>query len=412
MQPYNPPPISEWGWGFMEIGQVCDRKRNGRAEYWVEVWWGNPKQRYTFTQIPIPGPNGIEWHSCSSDKSRAEFLLHIIRGRIKDNIFHPEEFRKQSPMQFDVYARKWLEIKKPNVGTGHYDVMKWAIERYLIPQLNNAYLLNISKNRLRELQNNLTGKNKALSLKSKRNIMDTLLWMLRDACPEYISRVPDFPGFKGNESIIPRDIRVPEINTIFNIIEKVPEEHRHIFWFMIFTGCRPSEARAFRKEDIEAKFIMFVKTFDGVDNLVPVKGKKPKPFPRTKSLNHILSRVPANLTPQVFINPSTGKHYTSHEVTNLWRASYTHEGFGYLKMYDCTRHAFATMMREGGMDLADIKDLMRHANMKTTEIYDHSSITRLTPMIDKILPFPGGSTAGKPLANKKEPANSLKRKGD
>ena len=391
----------------MEIGQVGERKRNGRAEYWVEVWWGNPKQRYTFTQIPIPGPNGIEWHSCTREKSRAEFLLSIIRGRIKDKIFHPEEFRKQSPMQFDIYARKWLSIKKPNVGTGHYHVMEWAIENHLIPALTDTYLLNIHKNRLREIQNNLTGTKGALSPKSKRNIMDTLLWMLNDACPEYLSRVPEFPGFRGNEAIIPRDIRVPEIGTIFKVIDKIPIQHQRIFWFMVYTGCRPSEARAFRRMDIEPNLIMFVKTFDREENMVPVKGKKPKPFPRTEALNEVLKSK--KLGPvYVFINPDTEDHYKGYQINLIWNQALKDAGLMYLKLYDCTRHAFATMMRQGGMNLTDIKDLMRHTNIKTTEVYDHSSILRLTPMIDKILPIRSKVTVGTPLANKKEARKALK----
>jgi len=393
----------------MDAGQVRERTRNGRTEYWVEVWWGNPKERYTFTQIPVPGPNGTEWHSCAENKPMAEFLLSIIRGRIKDKTFHPDEFRKKSPMQFDVYARNWLKIKKPNVGAGHYHVMEWAIEKYLIPHLGSSYLLNLSKNRLRQLQNDLKGKNRDLSLKSKKNIMDTLSWMLNDACPEYISMVPKFPGFKGGESIIPRDIRVPAVETILSVINTIPERHRWPYLFMAYTGCRPSESRAFRKQDIEQYFLMFVKTFERGDKEVPVKGKKPLPFPRTEAVNLILKNAPDDLAPSPyrFINPDTREHYTENEINKIWRTAYREAGFSYLKLYDCTRHAFATMMRMGGMKLEDIRDLMRHSDIKTTGIYDHSSITRLAPMIDKILPFPGGKTVGGPLAKSDKSSNIM-----
>jgi integrase len=399
----------------MEVGQVRSRVRNGKTQYWVEVWWGNPETRYTFSQIPIPGPRGIEWKSCSESEEMTKFLLSIIRGRVKDKMFFPDEFRKQSPMQFDIYARKWLEIKKPNVGSGHYHVMEWAIEKHLIPSLENTYLPSISKNRLREVQNNLISsrrKGDPLSPKGKRNVMDTLLWMLNDACPEYVSRVPDFPGFKGNEAIIPRDIRVPEIETISKVIFNIPDPHRWLFWFMLYTGCRPSEARAFRKSDIEKDRLIFAKTFDRDDKLVPVKGKVAKPGLRTDAVNHILSSAPKIKTPlpYVFINPDTRDHYTMNEVAILWRAACKGSGSGYLKLYDCTRHAYATLMREGGINLSDIKDLMRHVNMKTTEIYDHSSITRLTPAVNKILPFPVGNSVGSLLANDRDSDKSKKSK--
>jgi site-specific recombinase XerD len=145
-----------------------------------------------------------------------------------------------------------------------------------------------------------------------------------------------------------------------------------------------------------------------------VKGKIAKPFPRTEAVNHILSSAPKNLAPSpyVFINPGSGKNYKANDVVTLWRSAYIEAGISYLKIYDCTRHAFATMMRSGGMDMADIKDLMRHSNIKMTEIYDHSSVVRLARMIDKIMPFPGGNTVGKVLANEKESSNSLKNHGN
>jgi integrase len=404
MQPYNTLNTSEWDWGFMEIGQVSERKRNGYTEYWVEVWWGNPRQRYTFTQIPIPSPRGTEWKSCNRNKALAEFLLSIIRERIKNHVFVPSEFRKQSPMQFDIYAKLWLKMKKPNIGTGHYHVLNWAIYNYLIPQLGTIYLPNISNIRLRQLQNNLESVRKkgvSLDVKTKKNVMDTLSEMLNDACPEYISVVPKFPGFKGSEAIIPPDIKVPIIEDIFKIIMKIPEEDRSIFWFMIFSGCRPSEARAFRKEDIRGDHIMFVKTFDARGNLVPVKGKKPLPFPMTEALRWILDQTPKNLTPQVFVNPRTGRPYIESKLPEIWHVARKEAGFEYLKLYNCTRHAFATLMRKGGMDLADVRDLMRHSDIKMTARYDHSTVIRLSSQVDKILHFP----VGKMLASEIKPSN-------
>ena len=402
-QAYTQSPQLLGGMWFMEYGQIRSRIRKGKTEYWIELDWDN--ERLTFTLLPVVGPKGTEWYSCSESEDNIKVLLTIIRGRIKDHAFVPSEFRKHSPMQFDIYAKSWLEMKKPNIGTGHFHVMTWAINNYLVPQLGNTYLPNISKTRLRQLQNHLDSVRQMgapLSPKSKKNVMDTLSSMLRDACPEYISVIPEFPGFKGNEAIIPPDIKVPIIEDIFKIIMKIPEEDRSIFWFMIFTGCRPSEARAFRKEDIRGDHIMFVKTFDARGNLVPVKGKKPLPFPMTESLKLVLDQVPKNLTPHVFVNPRTGRPYIISIISEIWNAARKEAGFGYLKLYNCTRHAFATLMRKGGMNKADIKDLMRHSDMKMTDRYDHSTVIRLASQVDNILHFPGGKSVGKLLAAENE----------
>ena len=390
---YNPTPDPIWGVWFMKFGKVRSRVRSGREEWWVEVSWEG--KRYTFSSIPIYYPNHIEWYPCES-KDRAEFLKTIIQDRIKDGKFNPWEFRKHSPMRFRQYAEEWLKGKKPNIGNSTFKTYRYAIDTWLVPKLGEMYLPNITKTVLRDLQNKIDREPK-----TKKNVMDTLSNMLRDACPDYIQNVPQFPGFKGNESIIPADIKVPALEDVFKIIGKIPDKDRHIFLFMVFTGCRPSEARAFRKEDIRGDHIMFVKTFDNYEQLAPVKGKKPLPFPMTQSLKNLLDEVPPNLTPHVFVNPNTGKPYT-HKFTAIWNQACKDAEFGYLKMYNCTRHAFATMMRIGGMDLADIKDLMRHADIKTTMRYDHSSVIRLAKKVDNVLHLPNKKSVGKVLAKKKE----------
>jgi site-specific recombinase XerD len=43
-----------------------------------------------------------------------------------------------------------------------------------------------------------------------------------------------------------------------------------------------------------------------------------------------------------------------------------------LKLY-CARHAFATDMLVEGMNLAEVKELMGHEDMKTTMKYPHST---------------------------------------
>jgi integrase len=392
---------------FMEYGQVKERERYGKTLYWVEIWWGNPKGRYTFTQIPVPASNGlIEWHSCAESKPMAEFLLSIIRGRIKDKTFHPDEFRKKSPMQIDIYLRNWMEIKKPNVGEGDNHVIKWAIEKHLIPHLGSTYILNISKNRLRDLQNKLVkiigkDKGKPLGLKGKKNVMEVLYRALNDACPEYLPVMPKFPGFKGKESIIPRDIRVPSLEDLLEIFDQIPDRHRHIFYFMAYTGCRPSEARAFRKMDIEKTHIMFVRTFERGEKETNVKGKRPDPGALTEGLKEILKNAPDNIAPLPyrFVNPDTKEHYTSDEVNDLWKDAYKAIGYEYLKMYDCTRHFYATVLLQGGIPMHMVSKAMRHKDIKTTQIYDHSTVIHMAPMIDKVLPFPGKSTVGESVVN-------------
>jgi len=68
----------------------------------------------------------------------------------------------------------------------------FSICNHIIPFLGDIFLPNITKNVLRELQNSIKQQPK-----TKKNIMDTLSAMLRDACPDFVQKVSQFPGFKG-----------------------------------------------------------------------------------------------------------------------------------------------------------------------------------------------------------------------
>lgn len=372
---------------FMTQGKIRSRTGRGKTEYWVELSWEG--KRYTFSQIPVSD----RWMPCDTD-DKAQFLLSVIRGKLKDGTFTPLEFRKQSPMRFNQYADDWLALKKPNVGLSYYRGCKYNIENHLKPFLKDIFLPNINKNLLRELQNGLH-----YEPKTKKNIMDTLSSMLRDACPDYISMVPKFPGFKGSETIIPPDIQTLELDDFWKIWGKIPREDRYIFLFMILTGCRTSEARAFRKVDIRKDHIMFVVTFDHADNEVPVKGKKPKPGPLTQSLKNLFDIIPPNVTPRVFVNPRTGREY-SHHITDIWNDACKAANYPYIKLYNATRHTYATLlMNSGDFELNEIKDLLRHTELKMTERYAHRKITRLAEKVDNVINFPG---VGKPLEDKNE----------
>jgi integrase len=385
---YNPPSIS-WGW-FMEEGKVRSRKRNGKEEWWVELMWKG--ERLTFSQIPVSD----RWMPCDT-KDKAEFLLSVIRGKMKDGTFTPHEFRKQSPMRLKQYAEQWLAMKKPNIGYSTYKVYFFSLYNHIIPFLGDIFLPNITKNVLRELQNSIKQQPK-----TKKNIMDTLSAMLRDACPDFIQMVPQFPGFKGNEAIIPPDIKTLSLEDFWKIWGKIPQEDRYIFMFMIFTGCRTSEARAFRKSDIRSDHIMFIVTFDHEEKEVPVKGKKPKPFPLTEGLKNLFATVPPNLTSRVFVNPRTGREY-SHHITDIWNDACKAAGFNYIKLYDATRHTFATLcLNSGQLNLDDIKDLLRHSERKMTERYAHRKITLLSQRVDNVIHLP---VVGKLLAKKKRGRN-------
>jgi integrase len=124
--------------------------------------------------------------------------------------------------------------------------------------------------------------------------------------------VPKFPGFKGNEAIVPPRIDWISDSDQWKIIDHIPHEDRYIFKFMKLTGCRPSEARALRWADIKSDHIIFEKTFGRKNELKEVKQKRLDTFPMIEALKELIAEIPKKDFTFVFINPRTGRPYNRH----------------------------------------------------------------------------------------------------
>jgi len=109
--------------------------------------------------------------------------------------------------------------------------------------------------------------------------------MLRDAHESgHIPSMPTFPELRGKNAVTKAPIRWTEQTDRIIISEKIPMRHRPIFIFIMLTGCRPSEARAFRREDIRQAHILFALTFGREEVLKEVQGKKYSGDPSSGSI--------------------------------------------------------------------------------------------------------------------------------
>jgi integrase len=112
--------------------------------------------------------------------------------------------------------------------------------------------------------------------------------MLKYACPDYIKRVPEFPGFTGNDKIIDPETEYLEPEAQQKIIEKIAPEDRQVFLFQMVTGCRASESAAFRKQNIKKDHIVFEVTLTGIKPGA-CQREEADAFPLTDALREVLS---------------------------------------------------------------------------------------------------------------------------
>ena len=152
---------------------------------------------------------------------------------------------------------------------------------------------------------------------------------------------------------------------------------------MVLTGCRPSEARAFRKVDIFESHIVFAVTFGRSQDLKNVKGFNEEPFPLHAELEQLLESVPKNLTPFIFVNPRTGRPYTKH-ITKIWNKACKDAGVLRVPLYQATRHSFVCQMLNSGIDKSMVQRLLRHTDPKITDRYAEYSTNSLRVKLDNV----------------------------
>ena len=121
----------------------------------------------------------------------------------------------------------------------------------------------------------------------------------------------------------------------------------------------------------------------GQQRMVPVSGRA------RAALSRWLALRPA--APH-YLFPSRGKHLTRVRMFQLLKELAARAGIDPAKISPhVLRHAFATHLLEGGVDLRVLQTLLGHADIATTQIYTHVDAARLVALVNERHPLAGGS---------------------
>ena len=156
-------------------------------------------------------------------------------------------------------------------------------------------------------------------------------------------------------------------------------------------GCRPSEARALRCKDINLDNMTakISATFSGSVYRERRKGNKSKSvtIPIHSEISHyIADRVKNNLPEAyIFVNPNTGRHYNKNTIQNVWADVRDKANIDpALRLYDASRHSFASQLVNSGTSLYIVSKLLGHSTVKMTEKYSHSDVESLRTDTQKL----------------------------
>lgn len=353
------------------------RYDNRLKTYYVDLYYYGHRHRiYKYLGV-MPCPT----------KESGEQLKLILNDEINKDPhgWTPARHKKASPMHLESYSRIWIKTLDVSAATLH-DYQN-SLKNHILPALGNEYMPEITTDKLKIFQKGIPR-----APKGKKNVMDCLKMILKAAERSgYIPRVPEFPKLK---------VKRPRIRYItqadqWTIIDHIPKEHRYIFIFMVLTGCRPSEARAFRKVDIKNNHIVFAKTFGRGEELKDVKGFNEAPFPLHSALKELLSSVPGNLTPFVFIHPGTGKPYTKN-INRIWNKACDRAKVKRVRL-GLNRHSFGCNALNSGVDKSIVQKLLRHTDSKMTDRYAEYSTDALKITLDNVFDLNRQQTVGKEI---------------
>ena len=148
---------------------------------------------------------------------------------------------------------------------------------------------------------------------------------------------------------------------------------KFIIPFLLFTGARKREAldAQWKYVDLETGLWTIPFTKSGKPRHVPLSAQAMQVL---HALKNELERLGLLDCPWMFPNPNTGKPYIS--IFYPWDKCRQNAGLADVRIHDL-RHSFASALVNRGMTLYDVKEVLGHSNIATTQRYAHLAPGRL-----------------------------------
>ncbi|HME43050.1 MAG TPA: tyrosine-type recombinase/integrase, partial [Syntrophorhabdales bacterium] len=123
--------------------------------------------------------------------------------------------------------------------------------------------------------------------------------------------------------------------------------------------------------------------------------------------DHIADRVKSAL-PEAFLfpHPDTGRNYYESALPKIWEGVRTQAGIGpyELRLYDASRHSFASQLANSGTTLFHISKALGHSTQKMSERYSHQELEKMRANLSKI------SLRKKQIVTSLSPAKKARKK--
>jgi integrase len=282
------------------------------------------------------------------------------------------EFEKKKNIKLSQYKEEYLRTRELNVKEETRDNDELSFRKF-IDMLGDMPLRQVDRQAIDEF------KSKCLKMDLSKSYINIMLRSLRAAFnvaldAVYITNNP-FLRRRGKPSVlfkideeIPRFLNGKEIEALFKVIDD--PDFALAVKVLLYTGLRRSE------------FIkLYVKDVDLVNGVIYVrgtKGKRDMPVPIHDDLRAILK-----VAIKHDVGPLFPRWRNKDTLSRLFKKYARLAGLGDRKLHDL-RHTFGSYLAMAGEDIKRIKELMRHRDIKTTEIYAKLTTESLRKAVNKL----------------------------
>lgn len=331
-------------------------------------------------------PFGRVWSNrgipIGSEKS-AQRLLEQIRAKVADeerrlpDVIAEYLPRKAKPNLVPSRLEIWLEVKRAEADAGSLSPLYVGeLERFAEPGGHFSFFADKSIHEITygTLEDfSLWLAKRKLGPKTRRNVIACfrafLRWLqlrgeLRDVPRAPMPKAPEYE---------PRVIPAREQDRVLAL---VPEEDRGIFLALAHLGLRPGEARALDAADYHDGWVTIDKAVKGKSVCSPIRGTKtgkPKRLPAGEVVaDWIEQHVPREQRLRgapLFANPRTGGRYAHKALAGIWNAAVEAAGLPPVKLYEGTKHSFATDAIRRGVSERALQRFLGHASLTSTRRY-------------------------------------------
>ncbi len=191
--------------------------------------------------------------------------------------------------------------------------------------------------------------------------------------------------------------RILTMSAQATILEALPEEARGIF-LVCSLGIRPAEARALDVADYSAGWLTVDKSVAGPSLSAPIrKGDKRNDFKRLPLFggsgpSEAMSWIERWAIPErigkapLFVHPRTGNRWTAATLRRWWRTASQKAGVAPGRMYEDTKHSFATDAVRRQVPERLLQRFLGHSSVASTRRYAQLADDAL---VDVLGPKPG-----------------------